>query len=109
MSAAEPCPPGTGVLDAETGPQNSRPETKVARRDQKDPKPVAQIPAQTAYLNLAGKYPVRRDWVVVEAVTCEPVSLLLGDYQRCFREKQRRGSPEMPEMPVPQAFLRFRV
>jgi hypothetical protein len=66
---------------------------------------VAQIPAQTAYLNFAGKYPVRRDWVVVEAVTCEPVSLLLGDYQRCFREKQRRGSPEMPEMPVPQAFL----
>jgi hypothetical protein len=45
MSAVEPCPPGTGFLDAETGPQNSGPETMDARRDQKDPKPVAQIPA----------------------------------------------------------------
>src|SRR5215467_162825 len=44
--SAEPCPPGTEFLDAETGPPKSPPETTYARRDQKDPKPVAQIPAQ---------------------------------------------------------------
>jgi hypothetical protein len=60
-------------LDAETRPPKSPPETTYARRDQKDPKPVAQIPAQTAYLNLTGKHPVRGDWVVgltgIEPVT----------------------------------------
>jgi hypothetical protein len=45
-------------------PPNSTPVTTYACRDQKNPKPAAQIPAQTAYLNLADKYPVRRDWVV---------------------------------------------
>jgi hypothetical protein len=67
-SAAESCPPGTGFLDAETGPPKSPPETTYARRDQKDPKPIAQIPAETAYLNLTGNYPVRRDWMVADAV-----------------------------------------
>jgi hypothetical protein len=47
--------------------------------------------------------------MVVEAVTCEPVSLLLGDYQRFFREKQRQASLEMLEMPLPQAFPTFGV
>jgi hypothetical protein len=42
--------------------------------------------------------------MVVEAVACEPVSLLSDDYQRYFREKQRQPSLEMPEMPMPQAF-----
>jgi hypothetical protein len=64
MSAVEPCPPGTGFLDAETKALKSPPETTWARRDQKGPKPAAQIAPQTAYLNLADKYPVRSDWVV---------------------------------------------
>ena len=54
---SEPCPPGTGFLDAETGAPKAPPETTDARRDQKEPEPVAQIPAQTAYLNLTGNYP----------------------------------------------------
>ena len=57
MSAAELCPPGTEFLDAETGHPKSPPETTCARRDQKELKPVAQIPAQTAYLNSTGNYP----------------------------------------------------
>jgi hypothetical protein len=61
---SESCPPGTGFLDAETGPPKSTPETTYTRRDQKDPKPGAQTPAQTAYLNLSEKYPVQKDWVV---------------------------------------------
>jgi hypothetical protein len=49
---------------AETGPPKSTPKTTYARRDQKDPKPAAQISAQTAHLNSTEKYPVRWDWVV---------------------------------------------
>jgi hypothetical protein len=51
-------------LDAETGPLKSPPETTVARRDPKGPEPIAEIPAQAAYLNLTEKYAVRRDWMV---------------------------------------------
>ena len=29
-----------------------------ARGDKKEPEPIAEIPAQKAYLNLAGKYPI---------------------------------------------------
>jgi hypothetical protein len=56
--------PGTGFLDTETGPQKSPPETTCARRDQEAPESGPQMQAQTAYLNLTGKYPVQRDWVV---------------------------------------------
>ena len=56
--------PGTGFLDAETGPSKSAPETTDVPRDQKGPEPIAEIPAQTAYLSLMGKYAVRQDWVV---------------------------------------------
>jgi hypothetical protein len=47
--------------------------------------------------------------MAVEAVTCEPVSLLLGDYQRSFGEKQRQASLQMSEMPLAQAFPTFDV
>jgi hypothetical protein len=70
----EPCPPGTEFLDAETGPSKSPPETTHARRDQKDPKPLTQIPAQTAYLNSIGKYPVRRDLDSRYRTGCPPRS-----------------------------------
>jgi hypothetical protein len=56
MPVAEPFPPGTGFLDAETEPPKSAPETTYARRDQNDRKWVAEIPAQTAYLCVTGKY-----------------------------------------------------
>jgi hypothetical protein len=49
MSAVEPGPPGTGFLDAEAGHPKSPPETTCARRDQEDPKPVAQIPAHREF------------------------------------------------------------
>ena len=45
----------TEFLDAETGPK-SPPETTDVPRDQKGPEPIAEIPAQTAYLSLMGKY-----------------------------------------------------
>ena len=57
----------TEFLDAETGPK-SPPETTDVPRDQKGPEPIAEIPAQTAYLSLMGKYAVRQDWVVADAV-----------------------------------------
>jgi hypothetical protein len=36
------------------------------------PKPIAQIPAQTAYLNLTENYPIRRDGVVETKEIKEP-------------------------------------
>jgi hypothetical protein len=51
-------------LDAETKPPNSPSETPNARGDQKGPEPIAEIPAQTAYLDPTRNYPVREDWMV---------------------------------------------
>ena len=60
-------------MDAETKPPKSLPETTNSRRDDKGPEPIAEIPLQTAYLNLTEKHPVRQDWVVgttgIEPVT----------------------------------------
>jgi hypothetical protein len=64
MSAAESGPPGTGFLDAETGPPKSPPKTRDARRDQKGPEPIAEMPAQKAYSDLTRNYAVREDWMV---------------------------------------------
>ena len=53
---------------------------KITTRDGENPKrqervrPVAEIPAKTAYLDSTRKTLVRKDWVVVCAVECEPVS-----------------------------------
>jgi hypothetical protein len=57
-----------------------RQAAKITARDgkypqrQKRPLPMAEIPAQTAYLDPTCRSAVRKDWVVVCAVTCEPVS-----------------------------------
>jgi hypothetical protein len=59
-------------LDAETGPPKSPPETTDVPRDQKGPEPIAEIPAQTAYLSLMGKYAVRQDWVVADGSSAKP-------------------------------------
>ena len=53
------------------GRRNRAPETTDVPRDQKGPEPIAEIPAQTAYLSLRGKYAVRQDWVV--GTTGEPL------------------------------------
>jgi hypothetical protein len=63
-AATEPSPPGTGFLAAETGPPKSPPETTDFPRDQKGPEPMAEIPAQTAYLDLVENYRVWKDWMV---------------------------------------------
>src|SRR6185369_9999277 len=87
-AVAEPWSVRNEFLDAETGPPKSPPETTDARRDQKDPKPVAQTPAQTAYLNLTGNYPVRRDCLVADAVqrnrSLKPNSPLTGKFTGNF-------------------------
>jgi hypothetical protein len=60
-TSAEPRPPGTELLDAETEPPNRRQRQQTSAETKRDQEPVAEIPAQTAYLNLTGKYPVRKD------------------------------------------------
>jgi len=45
--------------------------------------------------------------MVVRAVSCEPVSLLFGQYQGEFRKKQRSGGPEFGETPAAQGFVAF--
>jgi hypothetical protein len=78
MSAAERCPPGTGFLEAETGPQNHRQRHRTPAETGRRRNGVAEIPAQTAQLNLTGKYPVRKDWVVETKwieTGCPPLSL----------------------------------
>ena len=77
-SGAAHCAPGTGILDAETGPRKSPPEATRDRRDQEAPESIAEIPAQTAYRSLTRKYPVRGDWVVETGwieTGCPPLSL----------------------------------
>jgi hypothetical protein len=65
---------------------------KITARDgqypqrQKRPLPMAEIPAQTAYLDPTWKSAVRKDWVVVCAVACEPVST---EYFPVLRENNR--------------------
>ena len=108
MSAAEPCPPGTGFLDAETGPSISPPETTYARRDQRDLDPLAQIPAQTAYLSSMGKYPVRGDWV--RGITNEQYQLFTLRYGnfRPFEAKKPFSalpSPKTKAAPKHQAVV----
>jgi len=50
-----------------------------------------KIPAETASFQSTTISAVREDWVVVCAVGYEPVSLLLEQKQRDFREKQGSG------------------
>jgi hypothetical protein len=45
-------------------PQNHHQRRRTSPRDQNGPEPIAEIPAHTAYLNLTGNYPVRKDWMV---------------------------------------------
>jgi len=83
-------------LNAETGPRKSPPETTCPLRDQEGPESIAEIPAQKAYLNLTGNYPIPKDCVVgttgiepvtptmstkvrsPETVSDQPITLQLG-------------------------------
>ena len=78
--------PGTEFLDAETGPQISPPKWVSAHRDKNPGSEWSEIPAETPYLALCRKHAVCKDWMVVCAVICEPVSLLFGQYQGDFRK-----------------------
>ena len=60
-------------MNAETGPRKSPPETTCPRRDQEGPESIAEIPAQKAYLNLTGNYPIPKD-CVVGTTGIEPVT-----------------------------------
>jgi len=65
-------------LNAETGPRKSPPETTCPLRDQEGPESIAEIPAQKAYLNLTGNYPIPKDCVVETRwieTGCPPLSL----------------------------------
>src|SRR5258707_15249494 len=81
-SAVQPCaqprPPGTEILDAETKRQKSSFKRANARRDQNPGTEWPEIPAETRYSASCRKRAVCKDWVVVCAVICEPVSLLYG-------------------------------
>ena len=84
-------------MGAETGPSKSPPETTYACRDQWDPRPEAQIPAETAYLNLTGKYPgsaglgggdhMDRDWMP----TTQSIERVSGQSQEREFSMQRQG------------------
>src|SRR6266403_521827 len=88
-SAVQPCaqprPPGTEILDAETKRQKSSFKRANARRDQNPGTEWPEIPAETRYSASCRKRAVCGDWMVVCAVICEPVSLLFGQYQGDFR------------------------
>jgi hypothetical protein len=53
-----------GIFGCKDEAAKSPLETTLVDRDQKLPRPLAQMPAQTAYLNLARNCPVRIDWIV---------------------------------------------
>src|SRR5258708_28563249 len=83
---AEPQPPGTEFLDAETQRQKSQPKSVNARRDQNPGNERPQIPAETPYSGFYRKRAVCGDWMVVEAVICEPVSIKFPAKQGKNRE-----------------------
>src|SRR6266478_519215 len=65
---AQPRPPGTEFLDAETGCQKPPPKCANAHRDQNPGIEWPGIPAETPYLALYRKRAVCGDWMVVCAV-----------------------------------------
>ncbi len=77
-SAVQPCaqprPPGTEILDAETKRQKSSFKRANARRDQNPGTEWSEIPAETRYSASCRKRAVCGDWMVADAVRYEPVS-----------------------------------
>src|SRR5258705_12114528 len=71
---SEPLPPGTEFLDAETGGPKSTRETVFVGTRPGTLKIGGKIPAETASFRSTTVSAVREDWMVVCAVTREPVS-----------------------------------
>ena len=74
---AQPQPPGTEFLDAETGCQKSPLKYVSARRDENPRSEWPEIPAETPYLASYRKRAVCEDWMVevlwLELMTHHPV------------------------------------
>jgi hypothetical protein len=64
---------GTEFLDAETGRQKSSRKRANACRDQSPGSKWPEIPAEAPYLASTGERVVCGDWMVADAVGCEPV------------------------------------
>ena len=73
-SRSTTAPPGTEFLDAETKRQKSSFKRANARRDENPRIEWPEISAKTPYFASYRKRAVCKDWVVVEVVSCEPVS-----------------------------------
>jgi len=78
--------PGTEFLDAETGHQKSSRKSVNACRDQSPGSKWPEIPAESPYLASTREMVVCEDWMVVEAVLCEPVSIKFPAKQGKNRE-----------------------
>src|SRR5260221_1864012 len=78
---AQPRPPGTEFLDAETKRQKSSFKRANARRDQNQGTEWPEIPAETRYSPSCRKRAVCGDWMVVCAVVCEPVSAAIPHWK----------------------------
>jgi hypothetical protein len=102
-------PPRTEFLDAETGGQKSALETADVYRDRKSGNDTGEILAKTASLESPTKCAVWEDWMVVCAVRYEPVSLLSGQKQGDFREKQREDYRKYENAPETGHFSFFRI
>ncbi len=83
---AQGWPPGTEFLDAETERQKSPPKCVYAHRDQNPGSVWPEIPAETPYLASYRKRAVCEDWMVVCAVSYEPVSIKFPAKQGKNRE-----------------------
>jgi hypothetical protein len=66
-----------------------------------------KIPTKTAGFESAWKSAVREDWMVVWAVRYKPVSLLFGQYQGDFREKQGKECQKPEKAPSTGQLLAF--
>jgi hypothetical protein len=92
--------PGTEFLDAETKRQKSPLKCANAYRDQNPGSEWPEIPAETGYLASYRKRAVCKDWMVVCAVICEPVSIAIPWYQGILgeiREFQHLRPPCKPK------------
>jgi hypothetical protein len=96
-------------LDAETGGQKSARNTANVHRDGKSGDDTSEIRAERASSEAPAKCAVWEDWMVVCAVRYEPVSLLSGQKQGDFREKQREDYRKYENAPETGHFSFFRI
>ena len=85
MSAAEPCPPGTEFLDAETGPSKSPPETTYAPQRPKGPETGSADPGTNGLSELDGKIHGSQGLGGGGASLTKPVSVGVSGFLRAIR------------------------